>query len=199
MSDHQIDGIIATLRTAIGALEDMKQPASSVRRLSVPWLSQLGPKAAYSNSDCGPACVAMWLRSLGQAATVDQVSKETGLPYGYKYTIPTQLIAAAGKFGLTLRREFGLTPAVLRDEVNSGAPAIVLVHYPDLPRRYDQKFAAGHYVLIVGHTDKALLYHDPYWPDTTGQYLEIEDAALEKAMQNCEKDGNTPRQGLVKG
>jgi len=195
---HQIDAVIALLRSAIDALSDLRDKADGARRLGVPWLSQLGPDAAYSNADCGPACVAMWLRWLGQVVTVDQASKATGLPHGYKYTVPAQLVAAAGKFGLALRREFGLTPAVLRDEIASGSPAIVLVHYPDLPRRYDPKFATGHYILVVGSTDKTLLYHDSYWPDSTGQFMAIEDAALERAMQNCERDGNTPRQGLVK-
>lgn len=168
--------------------------------LAVPWMSQLGPDAAYSNSDCGPACVAMLLRSLGKSPTVDQVSASTGLPRGYKYTKPANLIAAAAAYGVNLERRLNMTIEALRESIERGKPVIVLVHYPSLPDkvRFDPKFNAGHWVLVVGVVDDGgVLYHDPYWPDTRGQAVRVSRADFERVMWDCSLDGNTPDQALV--
>lgn len=175
--------------------------APAVRIIDIPWASQLGKDAAYSNSDCGPACVTMWLRWLGKAVTVDQVSKATGLPQGYKYTMPANLMLAAKAHGLNIGRAFNITLASLRAAIDAGAPAIVLVHYASLPesKRFDPKFTSGHWVLVVGHTIDAgdVIYHDPYWPDTRGQMVRVTAAEFERAMRDCGIDGNTPNQALM--
>ena len=166
--------------------------------LDVPWASQLGPDAAYSNSDCGPACVAMWLRWIGRAVNVDQVSQATGLPKGYKYTVPANLMAAAKTFGLMLERVLNVSVDDLCRAIDSGAPTIALVHYPSLPAevRYDHKFNSGHWVLVVGYTRDDVIYHDPYWPDSRGQRVRIARADFERAMRECTLDGNSPNQAL---
>ena len=54
--------------------------------LAVPWIGQNVRDVAtddYSSSDCGPACVAMWLTYRGKTPTVDDVSKATGLSAGF--------------------------------------------------------------------------------------------------------------------
>lgn len=196
-----LDAATAQLQHAYQVLYEMGgtgAPAATV--LDVPWASQLGPDAAYSNSDCGPACVAMWLRWIGRAVSVDQVSQATGLPKGYKYTVPANLMAAAKTFGLMLERTLGVTVERLGQMIDRGAPAIVLVHYPSLPAesRYDPKFTGGHWVLVIGQVDDgSLIYHDPYWPDTRGQRVRVPRADFERAMRECTLDGNSPNQALI--
>lgn len=195
----QIDAALAALNDASVQLKAIvqQQIAPAPHLLSVPWLSQLGPDAAYSNSDCGPADVAMWLRLVGKIVSVDDVSKATGLSAGYHYTIPAQLIAAAGHYGLSLMRIVSATIDQLHAEIDAGRPIIVLVHYASLPARYDANFTAGHWLLVIGYTDTEIIYHDPYWPDTRGQAIHCPIARFEHAMRDCGIDGNSPNQALI--
>jgi uncharacterized protein YvpB len=171
----------------------------AIKALPIPWASQLGTDASYSNSDCGPTCATMWLRWLGKAVTVDQVSIATGLPRGYKYTLPANLMMAAKTFGLNLTRTLNVSIDALCASIDQGAPGLVLVHYASLPTRFDPKFYAGHWVLFVGYTldGKDVLYHDPYWPDTRGQQMRVSRLDFERAMRECSIDGNTPNQALL--
>lgn len=196
-----LNEMLSAGRTAANLIDDLiaQQQPPAPRPVVVPWLSQLGPDAAYSNSDCGPACVAMWLRSRNQSVTVDQISKSTGLPTGYRYTTPGNLITAGHAFGLELARVLGLTVDRLKQEIDAGRPVLCLVHYASLFKRYDQNFKAGHWVLVIGYTDQSIIYHDPYWPDTAGASIAIPIAQFETALHDCKIDGNTPDQGLVEG
>ncbi len=168
-------------------------------RLTVPWIGQNTTLTTddYSNSDCGPACVAMWLNFVGRVVTVDQVSQATGLPRDYRFTLPATLIKAAGFYGLTLERVIGFTIDALKYEIDKRVPCIVLVHYGSLPKRSSQTFTGGHWLIIVGYDEQGFIYHDPYWPDSSGgAFLHATYAQLSKAMQDCIIDGNTPNQGL---
>lgn len=171
--------------------------------LAVPWIGQNVPSVTtddYSNSDCGPACVAMWLNYLRASVpvTVDDVSKATGLPVGYKYTIPGNLITAAAKWNLKLDRVINLSPAAIRAQIDAGNPSIILVHYGSLEKRWDANFTGGHYVIVVGYTDDTVIYNDPYWPTDAGHNLEMRWPLFIQAMQDCTKDSNTPNQGVMK-
>lgn len=196
-----MDAATAQIQHAYQVLYEMGGDGAPVATvLDVAWASQLGPDAAYSNSDCGPACVTMWLRWLQRPVSVDQVSEATGLPRGYKYTVPGNLVAAAKAFGLRIRRVLNVSITALQESIAAGAPVIVLVHYPSLPAavRYDAKFSGGHWVLVVGYTDGGdVIYHDPYWPDTRGQRVRVTRADFERAMRECSIDGNTPNQALM--
>jgi len=178
--------------------------------LSVPYVPQNDPMRAdddYSNSDCGPACVQMVIGWRGRVVPVDQVSMATGLPAGFKYTMPANLIVAAAKFDLALVHRFGLptdqigplTLGLIRSEVDADRPVIVLVHYPSLPIRRDMTFTGGHYVVVTGYEPdtNAIIYHDPYWPDLAGANVRCSGEAFQSAMANCKLNGNRPYQGLT--
>lgn len=190
---------LAALRDVLAA-DEFLEGAPAGRQLAVPWIGQNVPGVStddLSNSDCGPACVAMWLGLLGQAVTVDQVSVATGLLPGYRYTTPAHLMVAAKTFGLQLRRVTALTPKSIEAHIDDGRPVIALVHYASLPKRFDQKFTAGHWIIATGYTVTQVTYNDPYWNDETGRGLDMSWAELDRAMFDCALDGNTPRQGLV--
>ncbi len=175
--------------------------APNMKRIDVPWIGQNTnrPDDDWSNSDCGPTCVAMWLRSRGEAANVDDVSRATGLAKGYLYTLPAHLITAAGHYGLRLQRVVHFKISDIKSQIDGGMPVLALVHYASLEKRFSERFKAGHWILVIGYTDNGMmLYHDPYWPDESGgREIVISEAALARAMQDCAKDGNTPEQGLV--
>lgn len=204
-----LNAVISDARSAIVEIS-AQTPVEVVKKLSIPWLSQNDPRSTtddYSNSDCGPACVAMILRARAQNVTIDDVSKATDLPQGYKYTTASNLIHAAAAFGLTLVHQFGaaadsigpLTLDKIKNEIDAGRPVIVLVHYGSLPLRFDQVFKGGHFVLAVGYAVDSgdILYHDPYWLDSAGQYVRISGASFAKAQADCSIDGNRSFQGLT--
>jgi len=171
--------------------------------LDVPWIGQNVAECNtddYSNSDCGPASLAMWIGYLGRVVTVDQVSVATGLPRGFTYTLPAHLITAAGNFGLNLKRVIGLTHDMIKAEIDKRNPLIVLVHYGSLPKRSSATFTAGHWLMLTGYTvDGFVIYNDPLWQDAGGgKSLKMSLAQLDQAMADCAKDGNTINQGLMK-
>jgi hypothetical protein len=174
---------------------------ATMKRLGISWIGQNTSAITddYSNSDCGCACVAMWLNFVGVHKTVDDVSAATGLARGYTYTLPAHLMKAAKYYGLSFTRVMNLSVDAIKTEILHAVPIIVLVHYASLPKRFDQNFKAGHWILIVGCDADKVLYHDPYWPDQRGAYLELTNAQLDQAMKDCSIDGNTPYQGLKSG
>jgi uncharacterized protein YvpB len=178
-----IDSIIAGLEQPVG------------RRLAVPWLSQLGPDAAFAPGDCGPACLAMWLRWLGhEGVTVDQVSAQVNLPRGYSYTMPAHLVRAARAWDVNLYWRRGLSLDALRAEIDRGQPCIVLVHYPFLPLRYDLRYSAGHWVLVNGYSEDKVVYLDPYFQ--VGGEVDATIGKFMRAWGNNHLDGNSNFQAL---
>ena len=173
-----------------------------VKTLDYPWIGQNTPSNTddMSNSDCGPACVAMLVNAKRKPAdfiTVDAVSRATGLSTGYTYTLPSQLITAGVKYNVPLERVFSVTAAKLRGYIDNGLAAIALVHYGSLVERFDKSFIRGHWVLVLGYTPDAIIYHDPYWPDMRGAGIRLADDKFNQAMADCSRDGNTPNQALV--
>jgi hypothetical protein len=177
----------------------MATPPEADVLLNVPWVGQNTPANTddYSNSDCGPAAVCMWLRSRGVTVSVDDVSRATGKPAGYTYTVFADLDRAANRYGLDLRHMFGtVTLAGIREQIDAGRPAILLVHYQSLPEKWDLGYNASHWILVVGYSTDGFLYHDSYWPtEAGGKYIPITDEQLNAALTNVTKNGNKAYQG----
>jgi len=177
-------------------IKDHAGPPSN-NPLPVPWLSQLGDDADFAPGDCGPACLAMWLRYLGHDdITVDDVSEMSGRPPGYRYTLPAHLYYTAKEWGVTLYWQHHLRTDNIRAEIDAGRPVIALVHYGALPEfvRFDSRYKAGHWLLVVGYTDEQIIYLDPYW--TEGGQKTISIQAFYTAWDNNHIDGNSDRQLL---
>lgn len=173
------------------AKEEAPTPLSKV-----PWLSQLGNDAAFARGDCGPAVLAMWLRSFGHDVTVDDVSRQSGLGRGFSFTMPAHLIRAARHFDLDLYWRRYLDLWDLRNELDAGRPCIVLVNYPSLETKYDPVYTYGHWLLLVRYTVGYFYYHDPYWLDDRGANIEISNTLLSYAWNRNHLNGNSDRQAL---
>jgi len=169
--------------------------------LPVKWIGQNTVRTDddLSKSDCGPACVAMWLGYRGLTVSVDDVSRVTGKAPGYTYTIFADLDKAANYYGLDLVHQLGtLTLSLIKSEIDARRPAIALAHYPSLPERFDTKYALSHWILIIGYDGETFFYNDPYWPtEFDGATIPISAAQLLKALQNVAINGNTPMQGAI--
>ena len=175
-------------------------PASGAVPLDVPWKSQLSATAARANGDCGPAAVAMVLGWRGRRdVTVDDVSAATGLGPGFKFTVPADLISAAGKFDLRLEWRANWNGGAMLDEIAGRRPVIALVHYPSLPdgNRRDKNYPYSHWVVVVGVDGDDIIYHDPYHTDGAGAFLRCPRSVFDAAWANTTINENQPRQALV--
>ena len=193
--------IINLEASALAAKRDLlallRRPAGVT--LDVPYLSQLGPDAAFAPGDCGTAVLAMWLNYLGKAVTVDEVSAQTRLDRGFNYTMPAHLIWAARHWGVDLYWQRNLTLDVLRAEIDAGQPCIILVNYPSLPSRmrYDPNYKDGHWLLVVGYDTMTFKIHDPYHStEIGGAFVSLTIAELDKSWALNHLNGNSDRQML---
>jgi uncharacterized protein YvpB len=196
-----LNSAAAQLQHTVDILTGMDSEPVLPHRLSVPWIGQNVKDCNtddFSNSDCGCAAVAMWLRYLKRVVTVDEVSVATGQPRGFTYTLPAHLVTAAARYDLKITRALNLTFDKIKEQIDNANPLIVLVHYASLPKRYDQNFKAGHWIVVTGYTDDAVIYNDPLWQDAQGENVTLAWAEFDKAMADCTLDGNTARQGLIK-
>src|SRR5689334_18319249 len=98
--------------------------------LQVTYKSQIGATAGYSNNDCGPACIAMLLATMGQDVTIDSLYANPSSPIRGQTGLLfiQQLISLAKSYGLNLERK-NLTLQTLQQTVDSGRPVICLITY----------------------------------------------------------------------
>lgn len=172
----------------------IEPPSPIFLRLLVPWLSQLGPDADYARGDCGPACLAMWLRYQGHDVIVDDVSPWCRTR-PFSYTRPAHIYWGARHWGVRLYWQRYLYLRDIIAELDAGQPVIVLVNYPALLERYDANYTGGHWLLVVGYTDPEIIYHDPYW-STTGANVRISKADFLRAWGLNVLNGNSVFQAL---
>jgi len=157
-------------------------------------MSQLGSGANYGIGDCAEACVAMVLRFLGKSIeSVDQVSKATGLPQGFTLSAWWDAARAAGMFGVVLEHAHSQKIDQITAELYAGRPVIALVNYQSIPvsLRSSATYNSGHFLVMVGIDDEAVLVHDPYWPEEKrGAFIRYARADFERAW-STRAPGNT--------
>lgn len=153
-------------------------------KLTIPYYSQWDPDAAAHEADCGPACLAMLLNSLGGWITPDGVYAFLG-PKGTKeFTTFAELIDVAGRNGLSLYYRLYAdrqqAAAGLRAALDQGLPAIVLVKYAAWRAHTGNDFAWGHFVVAAGYADGVVYVHDPLYglwqPREKGAYSPLTQA-----------------------
>ena len=179
---------IVTLRTILNhmdaeiivALNDANalSSAGGGKALTIPYLSQFGLGASYAPGDCGAACAAMIANWRGHACTVDEVGKAINKPSGYLFMTISEVVAAAGKFGVVLVYQPSMLLEDFKQHINAGLPVVALVNYQSIPAtlRREANYDAGHYILVVGYDDTSIIYHDPDW-------LTAEDGANKRMLQ----------------
>lgn len=177
------------------------EPPDNLHLVTVPWVGMNTARTDddFSTSDCGAAVVCMWLRYRGVNVSVDDVSRATGKPPGYKYTVFADLDRAANLYGLDLAHQYGtLTPLLIKSEIDQSRPVIALVHYPSLPERSDPTYTFSHWILLMGYDEDTFFYHDPYWKsENDGADIPITLKQLLNALHNVSLNGNQSMQGAT--
>jgi len=168
-----------------------------VESLSVPYLNQLdGTDADYAKGDCGPACLAMALNYFQKPVTVDQVSQATGLGAGFLFVGWGNLDMAARRFGYSVTNTIGNSGTQIKASIDAGKPIVALINYAKLPAKakYDQDYASGHFLVIVGYTEQSVIYHDPYWHNQDGKNRRLTWAEFDLAWSTPNADFSYLRQ-----
>lgn len=126
----------------------------------VPYRSQHDSDAKYSRLDCGPACIAMLLEWRGTRIAIDDITRMAGSGK----TSAVELVAAAGRHGLELRRLSSMSLADIDAQIQAGKPLIVLVRYGDFgDQRQDMAYIGLHWIVVVGSDSENIYIHDPDW------------------------------------
>lgn len=138
------------------------------RILDVPYRSQWDADANKSNTDCGPACLAMVLGFYGKEASINEVFAATGVSPG-RYVGFSQMQRVARDYNVAFDYGANHTLADLKRWIDEGKPAIALVKYsywsqiePGLSTQ--DTFSGPHFVVVVGYGDGNIYVNDPdYW------------------------------------
>lgn len=200
----------------VGVLETVETPADAPgpgepRVLKVPYHNQWEADAQERRMDCGPAAVEMvceYWRPDVTDVTTDEIMRlitggaERGTGIGELQTAAQEL------YGVTLERHDGMTWEGLVGALELGWPVIALVHYGSCRIRMDRGYTRGHYVVAVG-TDEVdyqgqvverVVVHDPDFYGglhAQGAFLPLTRVHFEEMWEDCVKDRNPPRMGLM--
>lgn len=105
---------------------------------------------------CGPACLRMMLDYYGtRLAEAELVQRCDTTLFG---TTRPHMVLAALDLGFSARLALELSLSDMREWLRQGRPIVAIVH-PALLRPGDRGFT--HAIVVVGHEDEILIYHDP--------------------------------------
>ena len=190
----EIDRSTAALRHIADMIDASIVPSPTM--VEVPYRSQHDDDARISRSDCGPACIAMLLEWHGVRVTIDDISRATSMGA----TNAGQLIAAAGRYGVQLKRFAPMSLTDLEELINHGRPPIALIKYGDLgDHRQDMNYTGLHWIVVVGYDKGNIYINDPnYWGARRqeGKGLVVSRATFDHAWGDTLPDAMS-RQALV--
>lgn len=160
--------------------------------LKVTYKSQWDSDADDSKNDCGAASLAMCINYFGGNVTTDTVFQKTGekVDDGINFT---QLQQAATAFNFKLVGSINKNIDDIKNLIDRGIPAIVVVHYEFLPNKQDT-YKGGHILVVRGYDADKVYTNDPDFYSTRrneGDNKAYPIAEFVKAW-NSTLDGNSP-------
>jgi len=172
-------------------------PDHPIRKLDVPFVSQLGPDANRTNNDCGIACVLMLIQFCLKAAglrpmkalTVDRLIEDTPLALADKPQGLTVLTGLLDTYGVDAQITRPLTPDAIIKQIDARKPVLALVNYQQIGGE-----AFGHYVVVHGYGERGFYLHDPYHK---GSDTYVSRESLDEALTNTSGFAAFPYQGVT--
>lgn len=167
-----------------------------IKKLDVPFVSQLGTGAEKRNNDCGVAC-ALMLHSyrMKQAGlqpmklAVNRLLDDTPLAAEDKPLGLAALVNLLTLYGVTASTAQSLRAASIKAEIDAGRPPILLVNYRPIGGE-----SFGHYVVVTGYGARGFWLHDPY---KRGRDIYITSEALEAAQTEMGGIASYPYQAVI--
>lgn len=168
-----------------------------VKRLDVPFVSQMGAGANNRINDCGIACALMlyrWrLAQVGMRApkplTVDRMLLDSPLAAKDAPLTLTAVERLLDDYGVDVLTRRPLTTDAIVDVLENGQPVIALVNYAQIGSR-----AMGHYIVVFAYGERGFWIHDPY---ERGAEVYLKRETLDEALRNTDDFAAFPYQGIV--
>ena len=177
-------------------LPDSLPQSTSIVPLSVPYRSQLVAGDPYSNSNCGPAVLAMTFAYYGVPVSIGEARQDINAYMGlWSYDNGSSWLSlrwAAQIHGLQtyglLDEDWLYTKWSLFDlvaESSLGNPSILLVRYWELPGHENATWWGDHYIIFLGLDDYGnVIYHDPAFHGDVGAWRTMSQEQLMTAWNN---------------
>lgn len=162
------------------------------RVLDVPYVSQNEPATAFTDNDCGPACMVGLLAAVGIQTTVREFMQRASITHR-NTTQYNELRRGVLAFGKDLKHIRPLHLSGILNYIKHGQPVCALLYRHHLlpGKRY------GHFMNIVGYRireDKLyIVAHDP----DGKPYSEYPAEQFVRALANVNGNNNLPFQGMV--
>jgi len=190
-------GYIAAGVVTIGAPGE--SPDVPIKRLDVPFVSQLGADANARNNDCGVAACLMLIQHTLQRAgmrpmpalKVNRLIADTPLATTDAPLGLSALVSLLDAYGVTAQTARPLNADAITRQLDAGKPPILLVNYQPIGGE-----AIGHYVVAIGYSARGFWIHDPY---KRGAAHYITRQALDAALATVTDIGaaSWPYQGVT--
>jgi ABC-type bacteriocin/lantibiotic exporter with double-glycine peptidase domain len=119
-------------------------------KLGIPYCKQ------EKSTTCGVASARMVLMSYGK--DISESDLEEACDTSWLGNTPGELVTGIKKFGLEAEELEGVTVDYLAKMLQEGFPLIALI---DPAVLYGGIEGFGHYVVIIGHEENNIAYHDP--------------------------------------
>jgi hypothetical protein len=205
-----IDSQQVAAERARAALESAVTPHSGSSRvgsdvlLDVPFRSAIDG-SDYADTNSGTAALAMALESYGYTvSTADLRALANVLSRTYDVGHPPRIdllaraaeLASVRSIGLYQGSRFAIWSAdEVRERVTAGYPVLTLIHPDDA--QGEGELGRERYVLVIGHKDGNLIYHDPAYADKRGAARAIPLSSMTKVWANS--SGPAQAAGLALG
>ena len=177
-------------------LPDSLPRSASISPLSVPYLSQLVAGDPYSNSNCGPAVLAMTFAYYGLPVSISEARQDINDYMGiWHYENGSSWLSMRWAAQINGLETYGLLDEDwlyvkwslfdLVTESSQGNPSILLVRYRELPGHENATWWGDHYIVFLGLDDYGnVIYHDPAFHGEVGAWLTMSQEQLMRAWNN---------------
>lgn len=145
---------------------------------------------------CSAAALLAVLAYYGVEAREDRLAKELGATPEAGAPPPALVRVARGQ-GLTAELREGLTVDDLRRETRAGHPVVIAIQaWRDRPRRYQDNWEDGHYVVVIGVEGDTVVVEDPSLLGSRGVLTRAE---LEERWHDTDGKRRYLRMGIIFG
>lgn len=177
-------------------LPDRPSRSTSTVPLSVPYRSQLVAGDPYSNSNCGPAVLAMTFAYYGVPVSIGEARQDINEYMGiWHYENGSSWLSMRWAAQIHGLETYGLLDEDwlyvkwslfdLVTESSLGNPSILLVRYRELPGHENATWWGDHYIVFLGLDEFGnVVYHDPAFHGDMGAWLTMSQEQLMNAWSN---------------
>lgn len=160
----------------------------------VPYIPQNGYGSSLYATDCGVACIAMFLSYVNKlkGMTVNQLAKTTSLSISDTGLNCYQLESLGIENNLMIYVHSYTTDEHMKREIDENRPFIALIDDAYIPNRLAKNFIGNHFIVVCGYNDDSWYVCDPFTWNPYYEYghnMQIKKTDLRKAIDVVQSHG----------